>query len=271
VPYADAAGARIYYETHGEGEPLLIHPGFGSQGTLFRKSTPVLAQRFRTIVLDPRGAGRSDSPPGDYSMEHFADDAAAVLDAAGAESAHVFGTSLGGMVAQRFALRHPRRLRRLILACTTVGGSRHVMPTPETLVTFLAAGDIEDPAAAARSTFPMHYSEEYIARCGHELEAWARENEHLRSTAAARASQSAAAAGHDTYDVLPQIAAPTLVLHGEDDPLIRIENGRMLAERIPGARLIVYRGARHIFFVERADAMNADIAAFLCAGVEAVA
>jgi 3-oxoadipate enol-lactonase len=175
----------------------------------------------------------------------------------------VFGTSLGGMIAQHVALLYPNRTRGLVLGCTTCGGPHNVLPTAETIMTFMAAGEISDPIAAVRSTFPMHYSDAFIASDGAELEQYALDTQHLRSSTQGRAGQSVAAARHDTYDRLPEIAAPTLVLHGEDDPLVRVENGRTLAERIPGAKLIVYPGAKHIFFVECAEQMNRDIIGFL--------
>ena len=117
MPHADADGARLYYEVHGDGEPLLIHPGFGSTTALFFANTPALAAHFRVIIFDPRGSGRSDSAaPPSPTMALFADDAVAVLRAAGAQRAHVFGTSFGGMVAQHIALLHPDRVRGLVAA-----------------------------------------------------------------------------------------------------------------------------------------------------------
>jgi 3-oxoadipate enol-lactonase len=262
VPYAEAHGARIYYETSGDGEPLLIIPGFGANGTLFRKSVPPLSERFRVVILDQRGAGRSDQPAGAYTMELLADDCAAVLDAAGVESAHVFGTSLGGMVALHVGLRHPARVRSLALVCATAGGAQHVQPTAETMTTFMAAGSIEDPTEAVRSTYRVHYSDAWAAAHDTELVAYANATRHLRQTPVGREGQAAAAQSHDVYDRLGEITAPTLVVHGADDPLVPPENGRILAERIPNARLSLYEGARHVFFVECADRLNAEIAAF---------
>lgn len=263
MPHADADGARIWYETAGDGEPLLLIPGFGATTTVYWANMPELSRRFRVIAFDPRGSGRSDSPAGAYTMEMFADDCVAVLDAAGEGAAHVFGTSFGGMVAQHLALRHPRRVRRLVLGCTTAGGDRHVLPPAENVARFLAAADITDPAAAARAVYPLHYSDEYAAAHDAEIVARALDNEWLRSTPEGRAGQLAAVQGHDTHDRLRDIAAPTLVAHGEDDGIIPAENGRILAAGIPGARLTVYSRARHIFFAECAQQVNADIAAFL--------
>jgi pimeloyl-ACP methyl ester carboxylesterase len=263
VPHAEARGARIYYEVHGAGEPLLLIPGFGAVIPVYWANLPELARRFRVIAFDPRGAGRSDAPEGAYTMEQFADDATAVLDAAAAESAHVFGTSFGGIIAQHLALGHARRVRRLVLGCTSAGGPGHVAPPPENVARFLAAGSMADPAEAVRATYFMHYSDAWAAAHDAELVARARENEWLRSTPAGRAGQLTAVQGHDVATRLGEIRQPTLVLHGGEDGMIPVENGEALARGIPGARLIVYPKGRHVFFAELAEQVNGDIAAFL--------
>ena len=263
MPHAEARGARIYFEADGAGEPLLLIPGFGAVIPVYWANLPQLARRFRVIAYDPRGAGRSDAPEGAYTMEQFADDAAAVLDAAGAPSAHVLGTSLGGMVAQHVALRHPARVRRLVLGCTTAGGPGHVLPPTENVARYLAAGELADPAEAIRATYFTHYSDAWAAGHDAELIARARENEWLRSPPAGRAGQLAAVQGHDVAARLGKIMQPTLVLHGGEDGIVPVENGRALARGIPGARLIVYPKGRHVFFAELAEQVNTDIAAFL--------
>jgi pimeloyl-ACP methyl ester carboxylesterase len=263
VPFADAHGVRLYYEVHGQGEPLLLHPGFGSTVPVYWANTAALARHFQVIVFDPRGSGRSGVPEGACTMQDFANDAAALLDAAGVESAHVFGTSFGGMVAQHLAIEHPRRVRRLVLGCTTAGGTRHVLPPGDNVVRFLGAAENPDPVAAVRATYFMHYSDEYAASHDAEIVARSLANEHLRSTPQGRAGQLAAVQGHDTHDRLREIAAPTLVLHGAGDGMVPVENGRMLAAAIPNARLIIYQRGRHIFFAECAAQLNADIVAFL--------
>ena len=263
MPLAEARGAQIYYEVHGAGAPLLLIPGFGSSIPVYWANLPELSRHFRVIAFDPRGAGRSGAPADGYSMEVFADDAAAVLEDAAAESAHVFGTSFGGIVAQHLALLHPRRVRRLVLACTSGGGERHVMPPGDNVARYLAAGEIADPAEAVRATYFMHYSDAWAAAHDAELVARSRENEWLRSPPAGRAGQLAAVTAHDTWERLAEIRQPTLVLHGGEDGMIPVENGQMLARAIPGARLIVYPEGRHVFFAELGAQVNADIVAFL--------
>jgi len=263
MPHADAGGARIYFETHGSGEPLLLISGFGSNATVYWANVPQLAERFRVIAMDPRGSGRSDVPPGPYTMAQLADDCAAVLDAAEADAAHVLGTSMGGMVAQHVALLHAERVRGLVLACTTPGGAHHVLPAPEQLELFMAAAEIADPADAVRATYPLNYSDAYAKAHDAEIISRALANQRLRSTPEGRAAQLAAVQGHDTFDALGEVATPTLVLHGERDGIVPVANARTLAGRIPGARIRTWPEGRHIFFAECAGEFNAEVIAFL--------
>ncbi|MDE3096792.1 MAG: alpha/beta fold hydrolase [Chloroflexota bacterium] len=206
MPLAEAAGARIYFESHGSGEPLLLIAGFGSNTTVYWANIPELARHFRVIAIDPRGSGRSDAPPGPYTMSQLAEDCRAVLDACGVDAAHVAGASMGGMIAQHLALRFPGRVRGLVLACTTPGLPHHVPPPDEAVALFMEAAGIADPAKAVRATYPLNYSDAYAAAHDAQIVARALANEHLRSTPEGRAAQLAAVQGHDTYDRLGELA-----------------------------------------------------------------
>jgi pimeloyl-ACP methyl ester carboxylesterase len=263
VPYVNSAGAKLYYEVHGDGDPLLMIPGFGSTTLVYFANIAPLAERFKVIVFDPRGSGRSGVPAAGWSMRVFLDDCVAVLEEAGEQSAHVAAASFGGMVAQNLALAYPERVRRLVLICTTPGGTHHVAPPPEQIATFLAAGDIADPVAAVRSTYPLHYSEAYVAAHDAEIVERSLANAHLRSTPEGRMGQLVAVNEHDTYGRLHQITAPTLILHGDEDGIVPVENAHKMASRLPNARLKVYPQAKHIVFTECADELNRDIIGFL--------
>ncbi len=271
MPYASIPSGNLYYETHGEGDPLLLHPGFGCTVEIYWRNTQPLAERFQVIVFDPRGAGRSDDGPPTMTMSDFSGDAAALLDALGIESAHVFGTSFGGMVAQHIALEHPGRVRRLVLACTTPGGEAHVLPPAENMLRFMAASEITDPVEAMRSTYFLNYSDEFVA--GHDalLAERALANQHLRSTPEGRAGQLNAVQNHDATARLREIAHPTLVAHGTEDGTVPVDNGRTLSARIPNAELRLYPRGRHLFFTECAEALNRDITQFLTATAEHLA
>src|SRR5208282_3632286 len=137
MAFVENQGAKIYWDEQGQGEPVLLIMGLGWVSDLWHRTRPVLAGRYRTIALDNRGVGRSDVPPGPYPIALMASDAAAVMDAAGVESAHVFGVSMGGMIAQELALQYPSRVRSLILGCTAAGGPHAVKAESAALETLV--------------------------------------------------------------------------------------------------------------------------------------
>src|SRR6266508_2688181 len=138
MAYAGRDGVKLYWTEAGSGDPLLLIMGLGATHEWWSRLTPVVSPHFRAILFDNRGVGRSDVPQGPYSIPDMAADAAAVLDAAGVESAHVFGASMGGMIAQELALQHPARVRSLILGCTACGG-RETVPAAREVLDALAA------------------------------------------------------------------------------------------------------------------------------------
>src|SRR6202040_2939306 len=146
----------LYWDEQGSGEPLLLIMGLSYPSYMWHRSRPVLAARYRTVALDNRGVGRSDVPPGIYSIALMASDAAAVMDAAGFESAHVYGVSMGGMIAQEFALQYPERVRSLILGCTAAGGPHAVRAEPE-VTEFLLARGYQNQEEAAEASVPFIY------------------------------------------------------------------------------------------------------------------
>src|ERR1700740_1420121 len=121
MPFTENAGVKIYWEEEGKGAPVLLIMGLGWPSYMWYRTKPLLTGKYRTITFDNRGAGRSDVPPGPYPIATMASDAAAVLDATGVESAHLYGVSMGGMIAQEFALQYPKRVKSLILGCTQAG------------------------------------------------------------------------------------------------------------------------------------------------------
>src|SRR3984893_15429236 len=126
MPFAEKEGTKIYWDERGAGQPLLLIMGLGSTSDLWYRLLPMLSAHYRTILFDNRGVGRSDAPPGPYSIATMAGDALSVLDAAGAGRAHVFGFSMGGFIAQVLALRNPSRVMSLTLAGTACGGKEAV-------------------------------------------------------------------------------------------------------------------------------------------------
>ena len=254
-------GISIYHEEHGDGVPLLLIMGFTANATAWEVALPGLARQHRVIMFDNRGAGRTDQPEGPYTMAQLAVDAIGVLDQLGVARAHVYGVSMGGMIAQHVYLRHPDRVLSLTLGCTTPGGEHAVQAPAEVVQTLLAATSMT-PEQAFAANLPILYSDAFVAAHKDELLARATQYAHLRATPQGVQGQLAAIVGHDTYERLPDFRVPTLVLHGDADQLVPTANGKILAERIPGAQLVLYPGARHSFFGEYLEQSTADLLGF---------
>src|SRR5829696_4246369 len=260
MPYTTHEGIHLWWEEEGVGDPLLLIMGLGATLEWWARLRPSLAARYRIILFDNRGVGRSDVPPGPYSIPAMADDAAAVLDAAGVRSAHVFGLSMGGYVAQELILRDPRRVRSLILGCTSCGGREAVRAETE-VVSALGARARMTREDAARGMVPYTFDASTPRdRIEEDLAMRLRANV---TNAGYFAQFDAVRAWGGAHQRLAQIAAPTLVIHGETDRLVPPDNSRILARGIPNARLVMLPNASHIFPTDQPAATRAAILAFL--------
>jgi pimeloyl-ACP methyl ester carboxylesterase len=242
---------RLHYEVTGSGDPLLMVMGLGGSSAGWAPELITeLAHSFRTIVYDNRGTGQSDKPDVPYSLEMFAADAIAILDDLNISRVHLFGVSMGGMIAQEVALRDGARLQTLTLGCTTFGGKNAVPPPPESIKLLTAPRNGLSDEEVIRRGWPLAYTPEYIKGHRAELEASIPRllvnatptfifKRHLDATY-----------GLKTYDRLPEIKTPTLVITGAKDVLIPARNSEILSERIPGARLYIIQNAGHAFFNE---------------------
>ncbi|MDO8295924.1 MAG: alpha/beta fold hydrolase [Caulobacter sp.] len=260
MSYVTANGLNLWVERKGEGEPLLFISGSG--GDLRRKPGPLdgpLARRFDTVAYDQRGLGQSDKPDGPYAMADYADDAAGLLDELDWATANVVGVSFGGMVAQELAIRHPGRIRKLVLCCTSPGGAGGASYPLHTLIGM-------DPEAEARRMIPISDTRHDAAWQAANPDAfkgmldfrmndpWAGE---LRRAMGAEL-QLLARKDHDTWDRLPAITAPTLICGGLYDGIALPETQRRLAERIPSAQLRMFEGG-HMFLIQDRAAFPAII------------
>jgi 3-oxoadipate enol-lactonase len=251
-------GTALYYEVHGDGHDVLILiAGQSNNHHWWDVPRPDFDAAFRTVVFDHRGTGRSDKPDTGYDTRVFATDVVAILDDLGVGMAHVYGTSMGGRVAQWLAADHADRVGRLVLGCTSPGAAHGVerdaevrralaqrdrrkahqvllelMYTPDWLAThrgpFTTVGDPDMPPHATR---------------GHFL----------------------ASKAHDGWDACARITAPTLVVHGEDDVFNPTANAELIAGRIPGARAVIIPKARHAYFEEFREVASPLVLEFLTA------
>jgi len=248
MPDAMINGVKIHYNEAGEGPPLLLIMGYGMPGDAWLGSLPFMSD-FRAIYYDNRGTGQSAAPPGPYTIPQMADDAAGLLDHLGIPSAYVYGMSMGGMIAQELVLRYPGKVRSLVLGCTLCGGEHSTMGDPqiiESLIDVVGSMGKGDPAAWVDRQLPLLFTPEWIAANPAIRDIFLMMAPMLPPTPPETAQHAMAGLfGWTTYDRLPQIKAPTLVIHGDRDVLIPVENAHVLASRIPGARLHIVEGAGH--------------------------
>ena len=240
---------RLHVEREGDGEPLLWITGFAISSEIFSPVIATYSAQFDCIRYDNRGAGRSPAPWRVTSIPELAGDAVRLLDALGVDSAHVYGLSMGGMIAQEVAIRFPDRVRGLVLGCTSHGGPRAVLPSPKVAAALTARGAPAELRAqlVGRALFSERFRTEEPALVRRYLGLL---NAH-RTSARGLVSHLTASSYHDTRARLARIAAPTLVLHGDQDALTPAANARLLAAAIPDATLALVRGAGHGYLLEQ--------------------
>lgn len=259
-------GTRIHYEIRGQGAPLALIFGYaGSSRGWGEPFLKLLEARFKTIVIDNRGTGQSDKPEKPFSMADMAADAASVLDQANIDRAHVMGISMGGMIAQEFALNHPARLRGLVLGCTMCGLAHSVPGDPETLAA-LQLNPSEPLAAQVERLLAACCAKPFLASAKGQAVLRERVAEVMNyAITPPRTYQLhwGAVAGFDTFDRLPQIKAPTLLITGTSDLLVPDANSDIIKGRIPGAQIHKLPGAGHVFFWEAPEESAAAVTKFL--------
>jgi pimeloyl-ACP methyl ester carboxylesterase len=264
MPYAHNKRVRIYWEEEGSGEPLLMIMGLSFTLSMWGELRGILSKHFRTILFDNRGVGKSAVPSRPFSMRAMARDALCVLEAASAGAAHVLGFSMGGMIAQELALTYPERVMKLVLGCTSCGGLSATLPEIEALG--LLTFPFLTRAARLKRMVPLIYDPDT------PKERIDRDLEVIRANAPTVPGymlQLGAILRWHSYRRLPQIAAQTLVIHGETDRLIPPINASILANRIPNSKLVLIPHASHIFPTDQPEITCRALLDFLSAPVTA--
>ncbi|MBM3523899.1 MAG: alpha/beta fold hydrolase [Alphaproteobacteria bacterium] len=256
--WAEVGGLRVRYRDEGAGPALVLVHGVGSRLDSWNGVVDALGGRWRTIRMDLRGHGRSDKPAGPYSLYDFTGDIAGLLDVVGVERCHLAGFSLGGLIAQGFALRHPERLDRLVLLSTVAGRNEEERQKVAARLDMVASGIAGDHF---RNSVSRWFTEAWIAA---NPEAIARaEAENKENDPAAYAAAYRVLATNDLADRLHEITAPTLVATGEFDLGSNTRMAHLMHERIRGSRLHVFLGMKHSILAEIPQEIAARIEAFL--------
>ena len=259
MPYVDSQGVKLFWDSFGSGEPLLLIMGLGYPSDMWYRSLPELRARYRVTLFDNRGTGKSGVPPGPYPIPTMASDALAVLLAAGETTAHVFGVSMGGMIAQEFTLQYPAAVRSLILGCTFCGGAEAVQAAPEVGAMLVNRGsltgdellEIAVPIVYAPGTPRARIEEDFDVR---------------RKSPTDPAGYMAQLQGimvWGSYSRLGQIDVPTLIVHGDCDRLVPPENAKILHQAIQGSELVVIHNASHIMMTDQPEAVSRAVMPFL--------
>lgn len=262
MPQLTLADVDLHYEVYGNGEPLVLIPGFAAGAWIWSKHVAPLATKFRVITFDPRGIGKSSFKGEAITMQLLADDTAALLQALGIERAHVLGVSFGGFVAQEFALAYPEATRTLSLCCTGFGGPNHAAPSLETLTAVLSPDGFNTEARVRRNLLPA-FSPGFVRDHPEGVEELIQFRLANPVVEEAYKAQLQAGLGFDSEHRVDAIKAPTLVLSGTADAIVPVQNSRNLAQQIPGARLRLIEGGSHLFFIEQLDEFNRIVVEFL--------
>lgn len=263
MPFIESTDVELYFESRGIGEPLVLIPGFASGAWSWPWQVSELAELFRVITFDPRGVAKSKMTADSVvSIEAIADDIAEMLDAFSIEKAHVLGISFGGFVAQEFAIRHLQRLNRLVLACTSSGGLGHVLPAPEIMAAFASTRGL-NTRERIRQYLTMAFLPEFVESNSADVESFCDLREQNAVPPEVYEAQLFSATTFDAGQRVASIEAETLVITGDRDSVVPMQNSVNLAGQIANARLEIVENAGHMLFVERADEFNTIIKNFL--------
>jgi 3-oxoadipate enol-lactonase len=261
MPTVDANGQSLYYEQHGEGEPLVCLMGLAADVLAWTLQVPAFSARHRTILIDNRDAGRSSRADGPYEIADMARDTLALAGALGLDSFHLLGYSMGGAIAQEIACQTPERIRTLTLSVTFAAGgawARSLSDNWSARVRKISREEHIDELLL------LNHSEEFFENA--DGVAYMRglmlDNPHPQEPDAF-ARQLAASSRHDTRDRLRSLALPTHVIGAEHDILVPIWKSKELAELIPNAKLTVLEGAPHGAVIEHAERFNEAVLEFI--------
>jgi len=253
---------ELYYEEHGDGEPLILIPGLAAGRWIWFKQVLQLSEQFRVITFDPRGLGLSPLYSDQLTIPLLADDVVVLLHRLGIKRAHILGASFGGFVAQEFALANPEMTRTLVLSCTSFGGPRHVAPPMETLMAIASTNGFNTEERIRRILLPA-FSSDFARDHPEGVDQIVKLRLSGTVTEEAYRAQLMAAAGFNAEPKLGDIKAPTLVISGDSDAIVPVQNSRNLAAEIPGAELRIIEGGSHLFFIERPEEFNRSVIEFL--------
>jgi pimeloyl-ACP methyl ester carboxylesterase len=261
MPTVNVNGCNLYYEIHGQGEPLVMIMGLRRNIEWWYFQLQALSIHFKVIVFDNRGAGRSDKPEMDYSIRLFADDTAGLMDELGISQAHVLGFSMGGYIAQELIINYPEKVKNLALVSTSCGGEKAVLMSEDRMKKFTANTGLT-PEEILQKDMDIYFSDEYIEKNPEAIQEFSEISMRYYQPAHAFQRQFTACLNHDTSGRIHGISSPVLIMTGGDDPLVPTKNSYVLKSLLPGANLSVFPKGRHCFFMENSEQFNKEISSY---------
>jgi pimeloyl-ACP methyl ester carboxylesterase len=257
MPKVKVNDIQIYYEVKGEGFPLVMILGLGGHLEGWDpRSIRALSKNFKLVLFDNRDAGRTDTSDKEYTMKTFADDTTGLMNALGISKAHILGQSMGGMIAQEFVLNYPEKTAKLILCSTHCGGSKAFQPSQKVSRMLTIDKSAMSQEEYVRMFAPIGYTDDFIKNNFDLLKLRIQKSLRYPISEAGYKRQLNAIGEFNAYERLPQIKATTLVLHGRKDVLIPSENGKILAEAIPNAKLVFFEKSAHILAEEMSEVIR---------------
>jgi 3-oxoadipate enol-lactonase len=263
MPTIQAGSQRIYYDENGAGHPLLLIPGFSNSRLTWWKQIDPLSKKYRVISIDNRDVGDSGLGSGPYTIPDMADDAAGLIQSLRLNTTYVVGWSMGGFISLELTLRHPGLVKKLILVSTSAGGATHIPPTPE-ILNLLNPIPNEDIEQSIRRIFPSLTAPGYMQSHPEDLSQLVHNGKAKPIRLESYQRQlGAIIAWKGVSPRLNQITVPTLILHGDADPLVPYGNGQHLSTHIQGAKFLTYPLVGHLPPIEAPERFNKDVMEFL--------
>jgi len=257
VPKIKVNDMEIAYQIEGSGEPLILIAQYNGVKESWEHQVEGLSKDFRVVTFDNRGVGESTVPAEPFTIADMAADTVGLMDALGIDSAHIFGVSMGGLIAQLLALDFPDRVKKVALGCTSHGGRHAVQPKQEVMEVLGKASDPSIPMEEViRMRLPVVFSDRFMREEPEKLEEYVRFSKEHWPTPQGAKGQMGALSVFNVKRRLGEIRCPVLAITGSEDRMMPPENARLLAEGIEGAELYMVEGAGHSFYLEKPEEVN---------------
>ncbi|WP_350344320.1 alpha/beta hydrolase [Proteinivorax tanatarense] len=253
----------MYYEVHGEGEPLVLIEGLGYSTWMWYKQLPVISKYFKVIIFDNRGVGKTDKPDCEYTIEMMADDLAGLLRSLNIKTTHILGVSMGGFIAQQFSANYPEMVDKLILCSTSFGGPNSIPIPQETLDIMMKGGGEYKTILDIKKAISTAFYNGKIPEDKEVLEKIMQEKKQEPQPKYAYQRQLMAGASFNGEDNTQRIKADTLIVAGQKDEVVPPQNAYLLNERISSSEVEIIEKGGHVFFMEQPNKSNEVFLNFL--------